>query len=126
MAGDRQCLLVIGKSKRPLCFKNVQAFLANYITSKNAWMTKTIWMDRLKKWDQSLHFQQRKVALLIDNCTAYCDIDRLTNIEVMMLPVNTTSLIQSCDMGIIRTLKAHCRHEIRARIAQSTMDVMPL
>ena len=111
MTGDRQRLLVIGKSKRPrvLC-KNVRAFPADYTSSKNAWMTKTIWMDWLKKWDRSLRLQQRKAALLINNCTAHCDVDGLTNIEVVMLPANTTSLIQPCDMGIIRTLKAHCRN----------------
>ena len=122
MTGDRQRLLVIGKSKRPRCFKNVRTFPADYTSSKNVWMTKTIWMDWLKKWDRSLRLQQRKVALLIDNCTDHCDVDGLTYIEVVMLTANTTSLIQPCDMGIIHTLKAHCRHEIRARIIDAIDD----
>lgn len=34
----------------------------------------------------------------------------------MYLPANTTSLIQPCDQGIIRTMKAYYRKEMRQRI----------
>ena len=52
----------------------------------------------------------------IDRQPAHGDVKELKCIEVMKLPLNTTSLIQPCDMGIIHTLKAYCCHEIRARI----------
>ena len=79
-------------------------------------MTSGICFDWQRKWDGSRYFQQRKIALLVDNCSAHGDVEELKCIEVVKLPPNTTSQIQPCDMGIIRTLKAYCRHELRARI----------
>ncbi|GBM70451.1 hypothetical protein AVEN_50721-1 [Araneus ventricosus] len=35
---------------------------------------------------------------------------------------NTTSLTQTCDQGLIRTLKVYHRHEMRARILESFED----
>ena len=122
MIGDKHGLLVIGTSQKPRCFKNVRAFPAVCSFSKNAWMTDGIWSAWLRKWDKSLCFQQRKIALLVDNYSAYGDLEELKCIEVVKLPPNTTSLIQPCDMGIIRTLKAYCRHEIRARIINAFED----
>ena len=119
---DKHGLLVIGTSHKPRCFKNVRAFPADYSFSKNAWITNGIWSDWLRKWDRSLCFQQRKIALLVDNCYAHGDVEELKCIEVMRLPPNTTSLIQPCDMGIIRTLKVYCRHQIRARIIDAIED----
>ena len=115
-------VLVIGTSQKPRCFKNVRAFSANYSFSKNAWMINGIWSDWLRKLDRSLCFKQRKIALLVENCSAYGDVEEIKCIEVVKLPPNTTSLIQPCDMGIIRTLKAYCRHEIRARIIDAIED----
>jgi len=42
---------------------------------------------------------------------------------VIFLPANTTSLIQPCDQGIIRTFKAHYRREIRAGIVAELDDI---
>jgi hypothetical protein len=47
-------------------------------------------------------------ALLVDNCSAHpkdCS-GELTNVVLYFLPPNVTSVIQPCDMGIIRNLKA--------------------
>ena len=122
MNGDKHRLLVIGLSRNPRCFKNVQTFPANYIASKNAWMTTKIWTDRLQAWDKQLHHQKRKVALVVNNCAAHSDVKGLKCTKIVKLPPNTTSLIQPCDMGVIRTLKAHFRYEIRARIIGTIED----
>ena len=85
-------------------------------------MTNDTWPDWLRKWDRSLCFQQQKIALLFDNCSPHDDVEELKCIKVVKLPPNTTSLIEPCDIGIIRTLKAYCRHEIRARIIDAIED----
>ena len=122
MTGDKHGLLVIGTSQKPRCFKNVRALPVDYSFSKNAWMTNGIWSDWLRKWDRSLYFQQRKIALLVDNYSARSDVKELKCIEVVKLPPNTTSQIQPCDMGIIRTLKAYYRNETRTRTIDAIED----
>jgi len=83
-------------------------------------MTSVIFNDWLNKWDLEL---KRKTVLLVDNCTAHTNSSLLKNIKVIFLPANTTSLIQPCDQGIIRTFKAHYRREIRAGIVAELDDI---
>ena len=62
--------------------------------------------------------QDRHIALLVDNCSAHpkdCGSD-LTNVLLYFLPPNVTSIIQPCDMGIIRNLKALYRKSMISRI----------
>ena len=122
MIDGKHGLLVIGTSQKPRCFDNVRAFPADYSFSKITWIANGIWSDWLRKWDRNLCFQNRKIALLVDNCSAHGDVEELKCIEVEKLPPNTTSLIQPRNMGIIRTLKAYCRQEIRARIIDAIED----
>ena len=52
--------------------------------------------------------QDRHIALSVDNCSAHpkdCGVE-LTNVAIYFFPPNVTSVIQPCDMGIIRNLKA--------------------
>jgi hypothetical protein len=113
MIGERRGLLVIGKSKNPRCFKGVKNLPVEYFSNANAWMTSVIFSNWLIKWDREL---RRKIILLIDNCTAHTNNLSLKNIKIIFLPSNTTSLIQPCDQGIIRTLKAYYRRQIREKI----------
>lgn len=121
MSGDKEKLLVIGKSKNPRCFKSVKNLPVDYYSNTNAWMTSLIFNDWLLKWDKRLN---RKIALLVDNCAAHCVNCQLKNIKVIFLPANTTSIIQPCDQGIIRTMKAYYRKEMRARILESMEDTL--
>lgn len=110
MTGEKRDLLVIGKSKKPRCFRNVKKLPMDYDANANALMTNTIFRTWLIKWDKELQLKQRKILLLINNCTAHTDLPAVKNIKVVFLPANTTSIMQPCDQGIIRTFKAHYRH----------------
>ncbi|KAL4096621.1 hypothetical protein QTP88_021540 [Uroleucon formosanum] len=74
---------------------------------------KKIFCQWLIKWDNEL---DRKIVLLVDNCTAHSVSLNLKNIKLVFLPANTTSLIQPCDQGIIRTLKAYYRLKMSKRV----------
>jgi hypothetical protein len=56
------------------------------------------------------------VLLIMDNCSAHISLMQLAsvvtlrNTTVFYLPPNTTSKIQPCDAGIIRSFKAYYRH----------------
>jgi hypothetical protein len=75
----------------------------------------------------------RKVILLLDNCSAHikdADLDKfniqLKNTTLFYLLLNTTSKIQPCDAGIIRTLKAYYRrrfkNQLLSRIESNVAD----
>ena len=48
----------------------------------------------------------------VDNCTAHPALDIVHNIHLEFLPVNTTSLIQPMDQGIIKNLKTRYRKDL--------------
>ena len=114
---------MIGKYGKPRCLKNVAEPPVTYRHSANAWMTKEIWRGWLEDWNKKLRREARKIALLIDNCSTHEHVDGLTQITVMRLPANTTSVLQPFDMGIIRTLKAYCRREMRLQIIERIDDL---
>ncbi|XP_055910506.1 tigger transposable element-derived protein 6-like [Eupeodes corollae] len=53
--------------------------------------------------------QKEQIQLLVDNCPAHPKIDGLTSMKLVFLPLNTTSVLQPMDQGIIRSLKEHYR-----------------
>ncbi|XP_063624721.1 LOW QUALITY PROTEIN: tigger transposable element-derived protein 4-like [Cydia splendana] len=46
---DKLLLLIIGKSKRPRCFKGVKTLPVDYVSNTKAWMTKDLFKNWLKK-----------------------------------------------------------------------------
>lgn len=115
MSGQKRPLLVIGKSRNPRCFKGVKKLPTQYRANTNAWMTSSIFSEWLCDWDAEL---TENILLLVDNCTAHVMNPQLKHIKVVFLPANTTSILQPCDQGIIRTAKAYYRREMRLRIIQ--------
>lgn len=98
----------IGKSRNPLCFRNIKQMPVEYKSNKNAWMTTTLWIKWLKKIDNQMR-KQCQIVMLCDNCAAHSDDIRLMNIKLVFLPPNTTSLMQPMDQGIIANFKRHYR-----------------
>ena len=120
MQGKKQRLLMIGKSHNPRCFKGIKKLLVEYKANANAWMTSVIFKEWLMKWDNQL---TKNITLLVDNCTAHAVNVTLNHIKLIFLPANTTSLLQPLDQGIIRSLKAHYRREMRANVLEQIEDV---
>jgi hypothetical protein len=83
-------------------------------------MTSFIFNDWLVKWDLEL---KPKIDLLADSCMTHTNNSLLSNIKVIFLPANTTSLIQPCDQRIIRAFKAHYCEEMRAQIIAELDDI---
>lgn len=111
---DKKKLLVIGKSKRPRCFieLDIKRLPVEYHANSNAWMTSLIFLDWLKRWDKELQRQSRLIILILDNCAAHPYTETLKNITLEFLPPNTTSLTQPLDMGIIKNLKTKYRAKL--------------
>ena len=101
--GDKLPLLIIGKSKKPRCFKNVKSLPCNYRNQKKSWMDCTIFSDWLLNLDAEMARKKRKIPMLVDNCPAHPEVPDLKAIELIFLPPNTTSKLQPMDQGVIRS-----------------------
>ena len=117
---DKLTPLVIGKYKKPLCFKSVQSLPTGYRANKTAWMTSGIFGEWLTAFDRQMGREHRRVALILDNCSAHEKAVRevhLENITIKWLPANTTRKAQPLDLGVIRSFKArYRRHNLQKSI----------
>ena len=95
--------------KKPPWFKDVKQLSCQYRVQKKSWMTGVLFEEWIRKLDSSFWAQSTTVALLIDHCPANPEIKSLTNINLVFLPLNTTSVLQRTDQYVTRSLKAHYR-----------------
>ncbi|XP_019894080.1 tigger transposable element-derived protein 6-like [Musca domestica] len=104
--------LLIGKSAKSRCFKNIRTFPAEYRYNKKAWMTTEIFNEWLQMLDNSMKSQNRKIVLFVDNCTAHNRYPDLSYIKVEFLSPNTSSVLQPLDKGIIKNFKTLYRKDM--------------
>lgn len=102
----------IGHAKNPRCFGKKSAaehgFVYNH--NKKAWMTGVLFQEWLVGVDKVMKQANRKILLLLDNAPSHrIDDMTLTHVEVLFLPPNTTSKIQTLDAGIIASFKRYHR-----------------
>ncbi|KAG0431424.1 Tigger transposable element-derived protein 6 [Dictyocoela muelleri] len=98
--------LLIGKSNKPRIFKNVNLKDYNilYRANQSSWLTKNLFDEYLTILNESLKKECRKILLLCDNFSGHI-VGNKSNIELLFLPPNCTSVIQPLDMGIINSFK---------------------
>jgi hypothetical protein len=72
-------------------------------------MTSDIFQQYVSKWNNELRRKNRKILLLVDNCPEHPHIQDLSNIKLVFLPPNATSILQPMDMGIIKSFKGYFR-----------------
>ena len=116
MTGSQKLpLLVVGKFARHRCFKNVCTL--QYESNTKAWMVSDLFSSWLLKLDKQFQHENRKVAMVLDNCPAHPNVQHaLKAIKLVFLPPNTTSTLQPCDQGIIQNLKVHYRKFLLIKI----------
>ena len=123
MEGDKENPLIIGKSKNPRCFKgsHITKLPLEWVSNKKAWMTTEIMTLWLKKFDEKMRKQNRKVLLFLDNATSHPKL-KLENVNIIFLPPNTTSLCQPLDQGIIQNFKVAYRKFLVRRLLSFSND----
>ena len=107
---DKRELLVIGKSRRPRCFKGQQTLSVDYRANKAAWMTSDIFSDWVKTWDRQLEREGKRIALVRDNAPCHPHSLRPKNIRLVWLSPTTTAVTQPMDQGVIQNLK--CKYRV--------------
>nr|CCA19947.1 PREDICTED: similar to Tigger transposable elementderived protein 6 putative [Albugo laibachii Nc14] len=85
-------LLFVGSAVKPHCFGRQSG------EHHGEWLNEL--NERMKK-------EGRQIMLLLDNASAHCTEKLLSNVEIEMLPPNTTSVLQPMDAGVIACLKAY-------------------
>ncbi|PFX20594.1 Tigger transposable element-derived protein 6 [Stylophora pistillata] len=116
--------LVIGKSKKPRCFKGKDIGALNIIYRHNskAWMTSQLFCEWLDIVNNQMRNSNRKIILIVDNCAAHPQVER-SNIKLVFLPPNTTAKLQPCDAGIIQAVKLQYRKKLLRKIAFAFEEV---
>eukprot|EP00171_Calliarthron_tuberculosum_P003120 IDg3120t1 len=108
-------MMIIGRARRPRCFqkKTGQDLGFDYWHNSKAWMTSVLFYGWLERFDNFIgQTPGRKVALLLDNCSAHGKpgtLPVLNNVEIIFLPPNTTSKVQPMDAGVIACVKMRYR-----------------
>ena len=122
-------LQVIGKAKRPRCFRGLRMELlpVEYCGQKSAWMNSEIFhawfhnsfIPTVRKELSSLGLEP-KAVLVLDNCPAHPNEEDLIsddgNITALYLPPNVTSLIQPMDQGVLVALKRRYKKKLLRRL----------
>lgn len=106
--GEKYMPLIIGKSKQPRAFtKNgvrsndaeEHGFL--YANNGAAWMTTVIFEACLDGFNEYMKKQKRTILLILDNCSSHNTAGR-SNVDLLFLPPNVTSVAQPLDAGVIK------------------------
>ena len=116
--GEKLPMFVIGKAKKPRCFKNIRFLPCRYRNQRKSWMDGVLFEEWVREIDRKFDAEGRKIALVIDNCPSHPDIANLKAIKLFFLPPNTTSQTQLMDQGVIRSLKAIYRKHVVRKIIQ--------
>jgi hypothetical protein len=102
MVGEKVTPMIVGKCMNPRSFpRNNIGKKFHYTSSSNAWVTTDIFKKYLRILDSVFQKQNRKIALILDNCSSHTmEESSLTNIKLFFLPPNTTSIGQPLDAGV--------------------------
>ena len=86
-------------------------------------MTGEILDEVLTELNHRLSSCSRSIVLLLDNdgCHLHDLKGKYSNIQIILLPLNTTSQIQPLDLGIIQIFKVHYR-KLLLRFVLSKID----
>ena len=82
-------------------------------------MNSELFEEWFREQDRKFALEERKVALVVDNCTTHPNIENLKAITLYSHPPNTTWPLQPMDQGVIRSLKCNCSTRIIKKIIRA-------
>lgn len=99
-------LLLIRKSVRPR-FKKRECLPVTHQANSRAWMTQALFSCWLRKFDEEMVAEKRRMVLILDNCNAHNVQENLTAVSLKFFTHNTTAKSQPLDKGVTANVKAH-------------------
>lgn len=125
LTGEKLPPLVIGQFEKPRCFKGVNNLPVKYNFSKKAWMNTSIFNNYMSDLNNYFKKKNKNILMFLDNASCHVNI-QYSNIKLMFLPKNTTSILQPMDQGIIHSFKRHYKScMIKRYIATVEADMDP-
>jgi DNA-binding XRE family transcriptional regulator len=108
--GEKLKPLLIHKYENPRALKGIDKIKlpVYYYWNKKAWMQVSIFQHWIKKVNEQMKKEKKKIIMLLDNASSHVgeDLD-LSNVKLHFLPANTTAHLQPLDAGIIWSFKCH-------------------
>ena len=91
---DKLPMFVIGKSQKTRCFKNTKKLPCRYREQEKNWMDSMLF-EWVRVTDNQFEKENRKIALIINNCTVHHEIGGLKAINLFFfLPTRPQSYSQ--------------------------------
>lgn len=115
---DKLKPLVIGKSQKPRCFKNVKDYKQLPVTwraNKKAWMNTFLFDEWLTELNKDMKRKGRNILMFVDNAPSHPKKE-FSNVKVKFFPANCTSELQPMDQGIIQTMKLGYRKRLLKKV----------
>lgn len=103
--------IIIASAAKPRCFKKKSAKQLGfnyYYNNSSCWMTTSIYENWLRRLNQTMLTQKRKILLLVDNAPPHSNL-QLSSVRVEFFDPNLTAGIQPMDAGIISCFKSKYR-----------------
>ena len=119
--GEKLPPLVIGKYESPRCLRGInhKKLPCSYKSSRNAWMTTSLWSSWLSELNSRMVLQKRHILLFVDNATSHRINAELSNTKVVFIPPNCTSVLQPMDQGVVWSFKYIFRRMLLSFIVDS-------
>lgn len=78
-------------------------------SNKKAWMTGKIMSEWLQQFKRKMQFHNRNINLFLDNATSHPSHINFTNVKIIRLTPNTTTVCQPLDESMFQTFKIFYR-----------------
>ena len=88
--------------------------VVDWYASKNAWMTGEIHHQFMTKLNNEMRLSNHHILYVCDNASSH-QVQEYSHIEFLMLPPNTTSIMQPLDQGIILSAKRRYKKKLAER-----------
>ncbi|XP_063227029.1 tigger transposable element-derived protein 4-like [Bacillus rossius redtenbacheri] len=106
---EKRHLLVVGKCSDPQLLASIEGWPLKYASNNKSWMTNEIFESELRDWDSELQLKNRRILLLVGDCSAHPRVSNLKNIRLVYLPYHVASVRQPMGRGIFRSFKTQYR-----------------
>jgi hypothetical protein len=125
--GQKLKPLVLGKSRNPRGLpKDKSSLPVLYHQTNNAWMTTPAFYEWIKVFSRHIELSGRRVCLILDNCPSHKLQEFFSpQVELCFYPPNTTSVLQSLDVGIIKVFKQYYKRHLLEEFIESAENEQP-